>query len=107
MQVPDSACNLLEEMPADNLIEPTNRGIGIGILFDHITRCLVFAEGGSLLDECGQVAELAELHHQVHLGFGFDAVEKSDNVRMMELAEDLDFCIEVLPQLSAELCYVD
>lgn len=101
MQIHDSAGDLLQEVTADDLIEPTNRRIRI--LFDHISRRLVLSQRGTLLDECGQVSQLTEFHHQMHLCLGLEAVEQGDDVGMVEFPEDLDFFVEVLPQLLAEL----
>jgi hypothetical protein len=69
--------------------------------------CFVFDERGALLDEGGEVAEFAKLHHKVHLGLGFETVEEGDDVGMMQFSEDLDFFIEIGFELVTELRDVD
>ena len=97
--------HLFREMPHDDLVQASNRGIRI--LFDHALGLGMVGEVGTLLDEGREIAQLTELHDDVHTGWRFVAVDERHNMWMVEASEDGDFGHEVVFELLVELVHVD
>ena len=66
--------HLFGEMPDDDFVQSSNRWIRV--LFDHALGLGVVSEVGTLLDEGREIAQLTELHNDVHTGWGFVAVDE-------------------------------
>ena len=96
---------LLEEMSYNDLIQASSRRVRIFPY--HISRCVVSGKSFALLDEIGEIAELAKLHDQIDMSRRFLAIYESDNMWMMEAFQDVDLRIEVLLQLLVELMQID
>lgn len=54
-------------------------------------------------DEEGQVPQRTELHHQMDMGGRFIAINKGDDVRVVETLEDLNLRRQTLLQFLVEL----
>ena len=89
-----SARQLLQEVPNNNLVETPNSGVWV---FPYHIRCgAMLCKSVAFLDEVGQVAELAEFHDKVDMGFILFAVDEGDYMWMMKAFQDVDFGVEVL-----------
>jgi hypothetical protein len=64
-------------------------------------------EIGPLLDESGQISEFAKLHYDVHAGGRLVAIDKGDDVGVMQAAQDRDLRNEVVFELFVQLGDVD
>lgn len=84
-------CQLLEEVPNDDLVQPAVHGIGV--LLDHLPQGRVISQLVSLLDEVRQVPKLAILHDQVYVRIRFPAVDQGNDMGMVQAFEDLDLAV--------------
>ena len=99
------ACQLLQEMPNDHLVQRSP--LGIWIFGNHVSSIAVAGQGISSLDEQRQVPQSAILHDQVDVRGGFMAIDECDNVGMVEALEDIDLGGKVVLEFLVELRQID
>lgn len=76
-----STRELLQEMPAKHLIETSS--FGIWIPHHHILYHVVIGQRVSLLDEIREIAQGAELHHEMYVRCRLFFVYQPNNVWMV------------------------
>jgi hypothetical protein len=75
----------------------------VGISVKDIAGFGQSGDAGSTLHKCSQVRHLTILHDQMDVLWSVDAFEQGNNVRMLELSQDVDLRVEILSQLSGQL----
>ena len=88
---------LLQKVSYDNFVK--TRVGGARVLSSELARSRMRRELVSLLDEEGEIAQLAVFHHQVYVGPRLDAVMEGDDVGMSKRLQNLDLAVEVLLEL--------
>ena len=99
------ACQLLQEMPNDHLVQRSP--LGIWIFGNHVSSIAVAGQGISSLDEQRQVPQSAILHDQMDVRRGFMAIDECDDVGMVEALEDIDLGGKVVLEFLVELRQID
>ena len=61
----------------------------------------------TLLDEVGEVTELAELHDQMDVSAGLLTVYEGDDMGMMKVFEDVNLRVQIFLELLVELVKMD
>lgn len=85
---------LLQEVPDDDFVQA--RVVRARVLASHVVSGRVGRELVTLLNEHGQIAELAILHDEVDVCWGLETVVQGDDVRVSQGLEDLYLAVEVL-----------
>lgn len=85
---------MLEKVADDDLVEGTTTRIWV--LGHHFPCVWVFPQGIPSFDEHRQVTQGTVLHNQVNMRCCFMAINESDDMRMIQALEDLDFGVKVL-----------
>lgn len=70
------------------------------IFAGHVVRGRMSGQFVPLLDEHGQVTQLAVFHNEVDVCFRLEAIMEGNDVRMTQRLEYLYLAIEVILQLS-------
>lgn len=88
-----------------DLVQTTRWWIGVSLY--HFSSGFVAREGISFLDKVRQVTKLAEFHDQMYMCGGLLAVDKGDDMWVMEVLQDHNLTVEVFLELRIELLQID
>ena len=92
-------------MAAEDLIKTARLG-RVWVLANDFVRAGMGDQRPALLDEVGQVAQLAILHDEIDVSLGLDAVVEGHDVGVSKGREDLDLAVEVLLELFVQAAKV-
>ena len=94
-------CKLFGKMPDNDLVEARTGRVGISP--QHVGRYGVTSKLVSLLHKRCQITQLTKLHDEMYVVCRFQYVHQSNNMRVRDLAHNLDLGKEISLELALKL----
>lgn len=100
-QVLESACDLLEEVASQDFVQSTIGRVRVSV--EDVVCLWQTSNPGSTLHERSQIRHLTVFHDKMDVLRGINTLKQGNNVRVLQLSQDVDLGVEILPQLSGKL----